>query len=254
MMRSERLFSTSMNKTSPHILSLISVSRRSMIGVLLMVALLSFEVFNFDTTRYALENLLGDIRFLGLSWAGILSIAFCAIDFAGLARLFTPEQQQNEPNAAWYLMGAWLLGATMNAIMTWWAVSLTLLNHEFGNEILSREQLLYSVPIFIAALVWITRILFIGAFSVAGEYIFDFNRGGRETAVSAPPAQPTQHQPVRQERPAEQPTQIQPPRQPQPSQPPQPRVQRHNPRPLPNRPHPAGAHAQSNSKPPIQEP
>ena len=252
MMRSERLFSTSMNKTSPHILSLISISRRSMIGVLLMVALLSFEIFNFDTTRYALDNLLGDIRFLGIGWASILSIAFCAIDFAGLARLFTPEQQ-NEPNSAWYLMGAWLLGATMNAIMTWWAVSLTLLNHEFGNEILSREQLLYSVPIFIAALVWITRILFIGAFSVAGEYIFDFNRAGRETAVSAPP-QPALRQPVRQERPAEQPTPIQPPRQPQPSQPPQPRVQRRNPRPLPNRPHPAGAHASPTPKPPIQEP
>lgn len=252
MMRSERLLSTSMNKTSLPILSLISVSRRSVIGILLMVALLAFEIFNFDTTRYALENLLGDIRFLGIGWASILSIAFCAIDFAGLARLFTPEQQ-DEPNAAWYLMGAWLLGATMNAIMTWWAVSLTLLNHEFGNEILSREQLLYSVPIFIAALVWITRILFIGAFSVAGEYIFDFNRDGRETAVSPTPAarpapqpQPTTRQPVTREQPTAPAV--------APTPPPQPRVQRRTPRPLPNHPSPAGAHAANQPKPPVQEP
>ena len=59
-------------------------------------------------------------------------------------------------------MGAWLLGATMNAVMTWWAVSLTLLNHEFGNEVLGRETLLTLVPIFVAALVLLTRILFIG--------------------------------------------------------------------------------------------
>jgi hypothetical protein len=109
-----------------------------------------------------------------MQWAAILAIAFCSIDFAGLVRLFTPERGLDEPKEVWYLMGAWLLGATMNAVMTWWAISLTLLNHGFGNEVLSREQLLLYVPIFVAVLVWLTRILFIGAFSVAGEHIFDF--------------------------------------------------------------------------------
>jgi hypothetical protein len=143
--------------------------------VILMVALFAFEIFNFDTTRYALTNLMGDVRFLGFQWAAILAIAFCSIDFAGLVRLFTPEKGKDEPKEVWYLMGAWLLGATMNALMTWWAVSLTLLNHEFGNEVMSREQLLDVVPVFVAVLVWLTRILFIGAFTVAGEHIFDFS-------------------------------------------------------------------------------
>lgn len=154
----------------------IRLSRKAVIGVILSVALLAFEMFNFDTTQYALRNLLGDVRFVGLQWASILAIAFCSIDFAGLARLFTPEKGADEPNEVWYLMGAWLLGATMNAIMTWWAVSLTLLNHSFGNEVMSRETLLQVVPIFVAVLVWLTRILFIGAFTVAGEHIFDFSR------------------------------------------------------------------------------
>jgi hypothetical protein len=144
----------------------------AVIGFLLVIALIAFEIFNFDTTRYALQNLLGDVNFWGLRWATILAIAFCSIDFAGLAHLFTPERGSEEPKAVWYLMGAWLLGATMNALMTWWAVSLTLLTHEFGNEVMSRQQLLQIVPVFVAALVWLTRILFIGAFSVAGEYIF----------------------------------------------------------------------------------
>ena len=94
--------------------------RKAIIGVILVVALVAFEVFNFDTTRYALESLLGDVRFLGLGWAVILAIAFCAIDSAGLSSLFAPESGNTE-RSTWYLMGAWLLGATMNAIMTWWA-------------------------------------------------------------------------------------------------------------------------------------
>ncbi|WP_420629620.1 hypothetical protein [Candidatus Leptofilum sp.] len=150
----------------------LNLPQKSIMGIILVVALVAFELFNFDTTRYALGNLLGDVRFAGVGWATILAIAFCAIDFAGLARLFTPERGKDEPTAVWYLMGAWLLGATMNAVMTWWAISLTLLSHDFGNEVLSREQLLRWVPFFVATLVWLTRILFIGAISVAGEYMF----------------------------------------------------------------------------------
>jgi hypothetical protein len=172
----------------------LNFPKTAVIGFLLVVALIAFEIFNFDTTRYALQNLLGDVNFWGLRWATILAIAFCSIDFAGLARLFTPEQGSEEPKAVWYLMGAWLLGATMNALMTWWAVSLTLLTHEFGNEVMSRQQLLQIVPIFVATLVWLTRILFIGAFSVAGEYIFV---SPMVEEHSAPPVRP-QGLPIRE--------------------------------------------------------
>lgn len=162
--------------------------RQFVIGAILVMALFAFEMFNFDTTRFALSDLLGDVHFMGMSWAAILAIAFCAIDFAGLARLFTPERGRDEPKEVWYLMGAWLLGATMNAIMTWWAVSLTLLNNNLGNEVLSRDELLKIVPIFVAILVWLTRILFIGAVTVAGERLLDF----RTTGTSRQPAAPRQ--------------------------------------------------------------
>lgn len=145
--------------------------RQLVISVVLLVALVAFEIFNFDTTQFALRNLLGPVAFLGLQWATILAIAFCGIDLAGLVRLFTPQRGRDEPKEVWYLTGAWLLGATMNAVMTWWAVSLTLLNHDFGNEVLSRAQLLRYVPIFVAVLVWLTRILFIGSLTMAGEQI-----------------------------------------------------------------------------------
>lgn len=153
-----------------------NMSRHMMVAITLSVALIAFEIFNYDTTEFALSSLLGHASFVGLKWSSILAVAFCAIDFAGLARIFTPQKGWNEPKEVWYLMGAWLLGATMNAVMTWWAVSLTLLEHNFGNEVLSRQQLLEYVPIFVAALVWLTRILFIGALSVAGDHIFNFER------------------------------------------------------------------------------
>lgn len=177
----------------------VEPSRKTAVGVILIVALFAFEIFNFDTTRYALRDLLGGVEFLTFEWASILAIAFCSIDFAGLVRIFTPERGMDEPKEVWYLMGAWLLGATMNAVMTWWAVSLTLLNNDFGNEIMSREQLLQIVPIFVAVLVWITRILFIGAFSVAGEHIFDFYEGDEPSSPPPPPRSNNKRAPARKE-------------------------------------------------------
>ena len=87
-------------------------------------------------------------------WATVLAIAFCAIDFAGLVHLFTPENGKARANEVWFLMGAWLLGATLNALMTWWAVSVILLENDLGNEVLSHEQLLNTAPIFVAVLVF----------------------------------------------------------------------------------------------------
>ena len=176
----------------------LRLTKQVFVGLTLVIALLAFEVFNFDTTRFALDSLLGEVSFAGLRWATVLAIAFCAIDFAGLARIFTPEKGMDEPKEVWYLMGAWLLGATMNAVMTWWAVSLTLLDHRFGNEVLSEAQLLRFVPIFVAVLVWLTRILFIGAISIAGDQLFDFGteRAAKPVAAPRPVFQPSaQRQP-----------------------------------------------------------
>ncbi len=145
-------------------------TKYTVIGIILAVALIAFEIFNFDTTKYALTNLFGSVTFLGVGWATILAIAFCGIDFAGLLRVFSADYDENDtPREVWYLMGAWLLGATMNALMTWYAVSLTLLQNDIGNQVLSQQQLLAVVPIFVAFLVWLTRILFIGSLSLAGS-------------------------------------------------------------------------------------
>ena len=142
-------------------------------GAMIIGAMLAFELFNYTTTDFALTNLLGDLRFVGVRWATILAIAFCGMDFAGIARLFTPEKESGAHTETWYLLAAWFLAATMNAMLTWWGVSLALLSHQgLGNEILGRDTLLAAVPIFVSVLVWVIRILLIGMLSMAGSKLF----------------------------------------------------------------------------------
>jgi len=142
-------------------------------GMLIIVALVFFEMFNYSTTDFALKDLLGDLEFLGMPWATILAIAFCGIDFAGIARLFTPEEGSAEKKEVWYLLGAWLLAATMNAILTWWGVSMAIMNHVVqSTAVVDAGMLTKVVPVFVSLMVWVIRILIIGTLSMAGERIF----------------------------------------------------------------------------------
>lgn len=151
----------------------IQIRRGMLFGLLIITALFAFEMFNYSTTDFALTDLLGDLKFLGVSWATILAVAFCGIDFAGIARLFTPEQGADEPAEVWYLFGAWMLAALMNAMLTWWGVSIAILNHQtLGNAVVARDTLIKVVPIFVAIMVWLIRVLIIGTMSIAGDRLF----------------------------------------------------------------------------------
>jgi hypothetical protein len=151
----------------------LQLKRGMVFGMLIVGALFAFELFNYSTTDFALTDLLGELTFLGIRWATILSIAFCGIDFAGIARLFTPEQGTDEPAEVWYLFGAWMLAAVMNAMLTWWGVSIAIINHDtLGNAVVARETLLKVVPIFVAIMVWLIRVLIIGTISMAGDRLF----------------------------------------------------------------------------------
>jgi hypothetical protein len=173
--------------------------RSKAFGFMIIGALLAFEIFNFSTTEFALRDVLGDLSFAGIGWATILSIAFCGIDFAGVARLFTPEQGRDEPAEVWYLFGAWILAAAMNATLTWWGVSVAISNHTSqGSAVISNATIQNVVPVFVAVMVWVIRILIIGTFSLAGERML-IGTDKTRRAYSQQQAAPTQnnHRPVR---------------------------------------------------------
>src|SRR6266508_1450866 len=148
--------------------------KRGMIfGLIILLALLAFEVFNYSSTLFALSDILGDLAFGPLRWATILAFAFCGIDFAGIARIFTPEQGRDEPAEVWYLFAAWFLAAAFNASLTWWGVSIAILNHNaIGGVLLGQATMTKIVPIFVAAMVLLIRVLLINTFSIAGERMF----------------------------------------------------------------------------------
>jgi hypothetical protein len=168
-------------------------------GILIITALIAFEMFNYSTTDFALRDLLGDLRFAGILWSTILAIAFCGIDFAGIARLFTPQTGNEEPKEVWYLFGAWLLAATMNALLTWWGVSMAITNHVVqSTSVVDPKTMTTVIPIFVAIMVWVIRILIIGSISVSGERLFssDYRRPVTSTSSSSvrPFTRPTQSQ------------------------------------------------------------
>lgn len=150
-----------------------SLKRGAIFGSILISALLAFEIFNFGTTSFALRDILGDLTFAGINWSTLLAIAFCGIDFAGIARIITPEQGRDEPAEVWYLFSAWLLAAAFNASLTWWGVSMAVLNHSSeGRLLVGQSAMTNIVPVMVAGMVWLIRVLIIGTFSVAGERLF----------------------------------------------------------------------------------
>ncbi len=174
-------------------LKMTALKRGAIFGGILIIALGAFEIFNYSTTQFALVDVLGDLRFGGVRWAAILSVAFCGIDFAGIARLFTPSNGRAEPTETWYLFTAWLLAAGFNAILTWWGVSIAILGHSAaGSVLVGRSAFTTTVPIFIAGMVWLIRVLIIGTFSTAGEHLFtqaeerDRSKQHSRPAVSLP--------------------------------------------------------------------
>jgi len=169
------------------------VKRGAAWGGMILGALLAFEIFNFSTTQFALLDVLGELKFAGMRWATILAVAFCGIDFAGIARIFTPEQGRDEPAEVWYLFGAWLLAAIMNASLTWWGVSVAIVTHSSasGSAVISATTMTKVVPVFVAAMILLIRVLLIGTFSVAGDRLFTTDE--RRTYNNAPrPAQQQQ--------------------------------------------------------------
>jgi hypothetical protein len=172
-------------------------------GMMILGALLAFEIFNFSTTQFALLDVLGDLKFAGMRWASILAVAFCGMDFAGIARIFTPQQGADEPKEVYYLFGAWLLAAAFNAMLTWWGVSVAIINHtsQSAGAVISNDMLTKIVPVFVAAMILLIRILIIGTFSLAGDRMFSTQSQQAYNNNPRPVQQQQTYRPVQQQQP-----------------------------------------------------
>ena len=166
----------------------LPVSRKTaVIATIITLAVIGFELFNFDTTRFALAAVMRGHTFAGLGWATVLALAFCSLDLAGLVRVFTLEPAAKQTSLElWLMTAAWLLGATLNAAMTWYAMALLIapLGADIGAALFSHAQMLHAAPLLIATLVWLTRILLISSVTLTLER---FMQNQAAATTTAPP-------------------------------------------------------------------
>jgi hypothetical protein len=148
---------------------------------MIVAALLAFEVFNFSSTNFALGNIFGSQSSGGVSWSTILALAFCGMDFAGIARLLEP-QEEKEGRGSWYLLGAWVLAGAMNAGLTWWGVSVAVYNQPVDYALIINPMTFVTVvPVLVALMVWVIRILIIGTLVNSLNQTLDLNKKAVET-------------------------------------------------------------------------
>jgi hypothetical protein len=144
----------------------VNMRKDALYVIVFVMALLAFEAFNYSTTDFALSDLLGELRFAGIAWSTLLSIAFCGIDFAGIALLLAAPDHKEDTRSAWFMFGAWILAATMNAILTWWGVVLAIQSHPVVSAgVVDEGFVTRTVPVFIALMVWVIRIMLVGSLS-----------------------------------------------------------------------------------------
>ena len=139
------------NRFSGKLLNALRDNPDRLYMAIIVAALAAFEVFNFSTTDFALRSMFG-AQFAGaLSWSTILALAFCGMDFAGIARLLAPRGASSESRDGWFLLGAWALAAAMNTGLTWWAISVAVYNQPVETTlILDPLTFVIAVPVVVA--------------------------------------------------------------------------------------------------------
>jgi hypothetical protein len=98
--------------------------RADLFALILLVGLGCFLWFNYMTTLSTLDRVLGDTKSVTA-----FAIAISMVDFAGIARVFTPETNLKDESIFVYVMlGVWMVAAFVDIILTWWWVALQMSN------------------------------------------------------------------------------------------------------------------------------
>ena len=132
--------------------------------VMILAAFTAFQAFNYSTTVYALKCILGNTTVAGIYWAVILAFAFCVLDVAGIARLFMSPKTPARTKHDRFLFAAWLLTAGLNALLTWYGIVMAIsIQQAQAVWVVNSGILIKIIPAFLTIMVWIIRILIIGA-------------------------------------------------------------------------------------------
>jgi hypothetical protein len=122
-----------------------------------IILFLLFELLNFSTTQYALNDILRSSLV-----ASIIAIIFCGIDLLEISMIYRQEKSDDESAFIWYKSGAWFLAASVNAILSWWGISVLMLK---GGIQPDASSLMKLVPICVAGMMLLFRVYVVNAVS-----------------------------------------------------------------------------------------
>ncbi len=144
----------------------VEISRHTATILSMFAGLVAFEIFNYATTFLALQSLLGGLTAMGFNLTAWLAAAVCCLDVTGIIYLFlSPETQSNVKNNH-RLFIAWILVTGMNAWLIWLGISQAISIRQAQTAlVIDGGTLAHILPIFIVSLIWLIRILVIGAFA-----------------------------------------------------------------------------------------
>jgi len=150
---------------------------------IIVLALAALEIFNFNTTDFALRDILGNQGNGLLTWSMILSLALCGMDIAGIAKILASPKEESGNMSSWYLLGAWVLAAAMNAGLTWWGISVAIYNQP-AHAVMIIDPMTYVtvVPVLVAVMVWVIRVLIIGTLVTSLNLVLEGSKQESEPA------------------------------------------------------------------------
>jgi len=142
------------------------LDRRNWFGLITVLGLLAFEIFNYATNQDAMAKIFGEAKFFTIPIYYLLAIAFSAIDLGGLSSTFTEEDWGHEPWWVYVATGGWLIASIVNALLTYLAILVGMALAPISQlaVVMPKVAAVYDyLPAALTIVIWLIRVMLIGS-------------------------------------------------------------------------------------------